>query len=103
MGSIPGSGTKISLAMEQLSLQATTIEALTPWLFLLFSPQSCLTLRDPKDCSPPDLCQWDFSDKNTGVGCYFLLQGIVLTQGSDLSLLHWQVDSSPLNHWESHS
>ena len=53
MGSIPGSGTKISLAMDQLSLQATTIEALTPWLFLLFSPQSCLTLRDPKDCSLP--------------------------------------------------
>ena len=28
------------------------------------------------------LCPWDFPGKHTGVGCYFLLQGI-LTQGSD--------------------
>ena len=42
-----------------------------------------------------------FPGKNTGVGCYFLLQGIFLTQGSNLSLLHWQVDSLPLSHQES--
>ena len=39
------------------------------------------------------LCPWDFPGKNTGVGCHFLLQGIFLTQGSNLSLLHWQADS----------
>ena len=39
------------------------------------------------------LCPWDFPGKNTGVSCHFLLQGIFLTQGSNLSLLHWQVDS----------
>ena len=27
------------------------------------------------------LCQWDFSGKNTKVGCHFLLQGIFQTQG----------------------
>ena len=27
------------------------------------------------------LCQWDFSGKNTGVGCHALLQGIFPTQG----------------------
>ena len=35
-------------------------------------------------------------DKNTGVGCHKLLQGIFLTQGLKprlLHLLHWQVDS----------
>ena len=33
------------------------------------------------------LCPWGFPGKNTGVGCYhFLLQGIFLTQGSNLSL-----------------
>ena len=45
------------------------------------------------------LCPWDFPDKNTGVGCYFLLQGIFLTQGLSLHLfclLHWQVGSLPL-------
>ena len=31
---------------------------------------------------------WDFPSKNTGVGCHSLLQGIFLTQGSNLGLLH---------------
>ena len=34
------------------------------------------------------LCPWNSPGKNTGVGCYFLLQGIFLTQGSNSSLLH---------------
>ena len=36
--------------------------------------------------------------KNTGVGCHFLLQGIFLTQGSNLCLLNWQADSLSLSH-----
>ena len=48
------------------------------------------------------LCPWDFPSKNTGVGCYFLLQGIFPTQGSNpcllCLLLHWQVGSLPLSH-----
>ena len=35
---------------------------------------------------------------NTRVGCYFLLQGIFLTQGSNPHLLHWLVDSLSLSH-----
>ena len=45
------------------------------------------------------LCPWDFPGVNTGVGCHFLVQGIFLTQGSDLCLLcllHWQADFLPL-------
>jgi len=42
-------------------------------------------------------CPWDFSGKNTGVGSHFLFQGIFLTQGLNLHLLHWQADSSPLS------
>ena len=34
------------------------------------------------------LCPWDSPGKNTGVGCHSLLQGIFLTQGSNLGLLH---------------
>ena len=34
----------------------------------------------------------EFSSKNTTVGCYSLLWGIFLTQGSNLCLLHRQVD-----------
>ena len=38
---------------------------------------------------------WDSPGKNTGVGCHFLLQGILLTQGSNLHLLSWQAASLP--------
>ena len=43
-------------------------------------------------------CPWLFPGKNTGVGCHFLLQGIFLTQGSNLCFLYWQVNSLPLSH-----
>ena len=36
------------------------------------------------------LSPWNSSDKNSGVGCHALLQGIFLTQGSNLSLLHYR-------------
>ena len=48
------------------------------------------------NCSlPASLYAWDFPNKNTGVGCFFLLQVIFLTQGLNLCLLLWQVDSLP--------
>ena len=34
------------------------------------------------------LCSWDSPGKNTRVGCHVLLQGIFLTQGWNLGLLH---------------
>ena len=65
--------------------------------------QSCPALCNPIDYSPPGTSvhgvfwarQWE-----CGV-ISFLLQGIFLTQGSNLSLfclLHWQADSSSLHH-----
>ena len=39
------------------------------------------------------LCPQDCPSKTTGVGFHFLLQGIFPTQGSNLSLLYWQVCS----------
>ena len=52
--------------------------------------QLCLTLCDPVDCSPPgsSVHGIDSPGKNTRVGCHFLLQGIFLTQESNLGLLH---------------
>ena len=38
------------------------------------SLQSCPTLCDPIDGSPPGSSPWDSPGKNTGVGCHFLLQ-----------------------------
>ena len=39
------------------------------------SLQSCQTLCDPRDGSPPGSCHpWDSPGKNNGVGCHFLFQ-----------------------------
>ena len=49
--------------------------------------QSCPTLCDPMDCSPPgSSVHGDSSGKNTAVGCHALFQGIFPTQGSSLGL-----------------
>ena len=62
--------------------------------------QSCLTLCDSLDCSPPGtFVHGDSPGKNTRVGRHPLLQGIFLTQGSTLQLLcllHWQACSLSL-------
>ena len=58
--------------------------------------QLCAT---PWTAARQALYYWDSPDKNTGVGCHSLLQGIFPTQGLNprlLSLLHWQVSSSLL-------
>ena len=49
--------------------------------------QSCLTLCDHMDSSPPgSSVRGDSPGNNTVVGCHALLQGIFLTQGSNLHL-----------------
>ena len=61
--------------------------------------QSCPTLCNPMNCSSRGYSvHGDSPGKNTGVGCHALLQGIFLTQGSNLHILHLllQVCSSPL-------
>ena len=65
------------------------------------SLQSCLTLCDPMDCSPP--VHGDSPGKNTGVGCQALLQGIFLTQGLNPHLLHYSRILYSLNHLGSQS
>ena len=53
--------------------------------------QSCLTLCDPVDCSPPGSSVQDSPGKDTGVGFHVLLQRIFPTQGLNpplLCLLH---------------
>ena len=75
--------------------------------------QSCPTLCDPMDYTPPgSSVHGDSPGKNTGVGCHALLQDIFPTQRSNLRplyLLHWQTGSSPwappgkpeVNEWEA--
>ena len=59
------------------------------------SLQSCPSLW-PYGLEPTRLpCPWDSPGKNTGVGCYALLQGIFQIQHL-FHLLHWQAVSLPL-------
>ena len=51
--------------------------------------QSCPTLCDPIDCSPPGFpVHGDSPGNNSGMGCHVLLQGIFPTQKSTQGLLH---------------
>ena len=50
------------------------------------SLRSCPTLCDPIDSSPPGSPHpWDSPGKNTGVGCYFLLQCIKVKSESEVT------------------
>ena len=68
-------------------------------LCVCLGAQSCPTLCDPMDCSPPDSSvHGDSSVKNTGVGCCVLLQEISSTQGSNPSLSHCRQILYQLSH-----
>ena len=49
------------------------------------SLQSRPTLCDPLDGSPPGSRRWDSPGKNTGVGCYFLLQCMQVKSKSEVA------------------
>ena len=50
------------------------------------SLQSCPTLCDPIDGSPPRLPRpWESPGKNTGMGCHFLLQCIKVKSKSEVA------------------
>ena len=56
--------------------------------------QSCPTLCEPVNCSPPgSSAHGDSPGKNAGVGSYSLLQGIFPTQGLNRDLPPLQADS----------
>ena len=60
--------------------------------------KSCSVLLRPHGLKPTRLlCPWNFPGKNMGVGCHFLLQGVLLTHGLNLCLLHWQAASLSLS------
>ena len=51
--------------------------------------QSCPALCDLHGLQPIRLlCPWDFSVRDAGVGCHFLLYGVFPTQGSNPVLPH---------------
>ena len=63
--------------------------------------QSCPTLCNPGLQPARLLCPWNSPGKNTRVGCYFLLQGIFPTQGSNPCLLYLLHCRQILYHWST--
>ena len=72
-------------------------------MHVLMCSESCLSLCDPMDCSPPGSSVHGILQvRNTGVDCHVLLQGIFPTQGWNqrfLYLLHCRWLIYPLSHW----
>ena len=94
--------TPVAAASPRMILRVTPGHCLchTPWWWLsrLVVSNSC----DTMDCSPSGASAHGISKgRNIGMVCHFLLQGIFMTQGSNLHLLcllHWQMNSLPLRH-----
>ena len=63
------------------------------------SRQSCPTLCEPIDGSPPGSRPWNSPGKNIGVGCHFLLQCMKVKSESEVTrscpTLHDPMDCSP--------
>ena len=65
------------------------VMSMNRWTVLCLISQSCLTVWEPMDCSPPgSSVHKDSPGKNLGVGCHALLQGIFPTQESNPGLPH---------------
>ena len=60
----------------------------TWWRVIVLDAQSCPTLHDPMDCSPQGSSVHGIVQARTGVGSHVLLQGIFLSQKSNLGLPH---------------
>ena len=77
-----------SLPAEHILVYITcSIRSYVSCAVLCLVAQSCLTLCDLMDCSPPgSSVHGDSTGKNTGVGCHALLQGIFPTSGSNPGL-----------------
>ena len=92
-----------SVRMLQWGFCSGTEAARCTWLLLLLFSRSVVSDSLGLHGVQPTrlLCPWDFPGKKSGAGCRCLLQGIFLTQGSNLRLVHWQGDSSALGHQRS--
>ena len=85
---------------EELSLDAITLApGSRSSAVLCVVTQSCQTLCNPMDCSPPSSSvHGDSPGKNTGVGCHALLQGIFPTTGLNPGIAHCRQILYHLSH-----
>ena len=79
---------KLNIPLSLTKFQAVFFLSLGP-AAAAKSPQTCLTLCDPTDSSPPGspVPGIDSPGKNTGVGCHFLLQCMKVKSESKVTQL----------------
>ena len=79
--------------------QLSVLIPLSPSVCVCLVAQSCPTLCDPKDSSPPDFSvHGDSPGKNTGMVSHALFQGIFLTQELNQGLPHFRQILYHLSH-----
>ena len=87
---------------SQLLLRERSVQIHLSHLILESESASCSVVSDslrPHGLQPARLLSpWTSPDKNTGVGCHVLLQGIFPTQGSNLALLYGRQILHCLSH-----
>ena len=95
-----GKTTFIAIVLRELSQSCESLLEIqnlrTPQTCLSSISQSCLTPGNPMNCGLPGSSPYWASQASTLVGCHFPLQRISPIQGLSWCLLHWQVDSLPL-------
>ena len=72
------------MKVNKSASRSVVSDSVTPWTLVLQAPLSM-----------------GFSNKNTGVGCHFLLRGVFPTQGSNPALLSGREVLYHLSHWGS--
>ena len=83
----------------KLRFAFSTLTVLSPSSIVCYSCSLTSDTLRPRGLQPAKLlCPWDFLGENTGVGCHSLLQGIFLTQGSNLDLQHCKQIPYHLSH-----
>ena len=108
---IPVELNQLLILLTTLSLIKLLKSNLSSWFSFPVSLRVCvLSLSVISDLLLPPglqptrfLCPWDSPDKDTGLGCYSLLQGIFLTQGSNPALLYCRQTLNHLSHQEAYS
>ena len=84
---------------QKIESSQTKQKEFTKQYVLCLVTQSCPTLCNPMDCSPPgSSVHGDSPGKNTRVGCHALLQGIFPTQGLNPGLPHYSRILYHLSH-----
>ena len=92
----------LASAQDLFGVKPMSLQLYTPFHPSDNSPEVCVHAHThsvmPNSVQPHGLqptrllCPENFPGKNTEVGCHFLLQRIIPTQGSNPCLLHWQAD-----------